>query len=253
MFGRSTILVFHQISNRLIPGINNIRPDNFLALLDLINSLGFTFWNGDSFSEESDTSRQVVITFDDGYRDQYDLFIRLRRDGIKPVVFVPTAYIGKTNRWEYSSRLFPCRHLDAGQIEKLANSGVLIGSHGASHRSLVRMSEEQLQRELESSKRILGEITGQQIDLISFPFGRTSSHINASASKCGYRHGFILQPESSIVEADNFVLSRVPIYSIDDFYSVRASLIKNTKLEWTRRRIINGLSGGTIIISRRLK
>jgi peptidoglycan/xylan/chitin deacetylase (PgdA/CDA1 family) len=253
MFGRSTILAFHQTSNRFYPGINNIRPHDFFAILDLIRGWRKSFWNGEDSLPNDGSADRVVITFDDGYRDQFDIFVRLRRDGITPIVFIPTSYIGESNRWEYSSRLFPSQHLDRDQIRRLADIGVVIGSHGASHRSLVNMSDALIRQELADSRRILEDLTGGRVDLVSFPFGRVSSRVNAIAQECGYRNGFELERRDKIGPDDGFVLSRIPVYGIDDYYSLKARLLRGSRLEKIKNRIIGDLSGGTIITSGKLK
>jgi len=249
MFAGCTILAFHQCSDRRFPGINNIKPDDFFALLDLLRSWEYLFWNGEDLRKEADDGVRIVITFDDGFRDQFDILRRLRNEGIRPIVFMPAAYIGKRNRWEYFSRFFPVEHLDAGQLRELAESGVMIGSHGDSHRSLANMGEALLRQELLRSKETLESVTGQPVELISFPFGRTNATVNRIAGECGYRRGFILEAEARLSHDDDFIVPRIPVYGIDDYYSLKARLLENSRVETAKNRIINRLSGGTIIIS----
>jgi len=251
MFTGYTILAFHQCSNRYYPGINNIRPDKFRAFLNLLKSWGFVFWNGGEAAPDADHPSQIVITFDDGFADQFDLLMRLRSDEIKPVVFIPAAFIGKRNRWEYYSRFFPADHLDSGQLRKLAEAGIIIGSHGYSHLSLANMSEDLIGQELVRSRDTIEAATGFPVDLFSFPFGRTNDTVNRLATEAGYRHGFILEYDGRAGEADEFILPRIPVYSIDNYFSLKARLLRDSALVKLRNRVINRLAGGTIIISRK--
>jgi peptidoglycan/xylan/chitin deacetylase (PgdA/CDA1 family) len=252
MSRNGTFLAFHQTSDRFFPGINNVRPNRFWALLDLLRSWEIGISGGEKASSDS-TGDGVTLTFDDGYEDQFELFIRLRREGIRPLVFIPTDYIGLKNSWEYSSRIFPARHLNAYQIRELAGEGVIFGSHGASHRSLAAMSLEKARQELRHSKEILEDITGGPVSRISFPFGRTGAEVNNLARKGGYDEGYVLLDSPEGEGSAGFLRRRLPIYGIDDYYSMRSLLLKKGRLEGLKRRIIGDLSAGTIIVSRTLK
>ncbi|MBI4720336.1 MAG: polysaccharide deacetylase family protein, partial [Chitinivibrionia bacterium] len=78
--------------------------------------------------------KTLAITFDDAYEELADqLPILINTFGIKPCVFVPTAFIGRRNEWDYTRRLLPAKHLNIGQLRELAATGVEVGSHGHNH------------------------------------------------------------------------------------------------------------------------
>jgi peptidoglycan/xylan/chitin deacetylase (PgdA/CDA1 family) len=251
MYEYSIILAFHQTSERFFPGVNNIRPRHFFALIDLLRNWDCTF---DGDEESAKTRPATVLTFDDGYESNYDVLIRAVESGIRPIVFIPTDYIGRRNSWDYSSLLFPAHHLDAGQIRGLAEAGVVIGSHGASHRSLTAMGSAAAMTDLIRSKRALEDITGGEITLLSFPFGRTSDRVNAIARECGYTYGFGIGTSPDDRGDERFHIPRIPVHGIDDYFSLKSKLSGRCSfLERMKIRTIKGLAGGTIIISPRLK
>jgi peptidoglycan/xylan/chitin deacetylase (PgdA/CDA1 family) len=248
------ILVFHQTSHRFYPGVNNIRPHRFFQIIDLIETWGFSFTSVDELDSAGADRPVVALTFDDGYRDNFEILEYLSGQGITPAVFIPTDFIGGRNRWEYSSTFFPSRHLDESQLRRLAGMGVIIGSHGASHRSLIGGDDESIRRELTGSRERLEEITGRAVELISFPYGKVSRRIIEISRECGYRRGFTLERRvGGGEEADGFVLPRTPIYASDDYFSLRGRLLKRSRRERFKDRIINMLSSGSIIVRRRLK
>ncbi len=263
MFGNAKILAFHQTSRRFYPGINSIRPDNFFGLINLLKNLNVTFWSESNspgiLPHIAASSQTVVLTFDDGYKENIDVLHQLCRDGITPILFVPTAFIGKTNSWDYASSLFPAEHIDRIDIKSLSDAGVIIGSHGLSHHALTTMSFKRITDELELSKKTLEDVTGRGVDLLSYPFGRTSLGINRLAVETGYRHGMVLSDSqifNNIEENDKlsrFSLVRTAIYSIDNYYSIRGKLLGRSKWEVFKNGIINNLAAGTIISSPRLK
>jgi peptidoglycan/xylan/chitin deacetylase (PgdA/CDA1 family) len=250
MYSGCAILAFHQTSNRFYPGINNIKPADFFSIIELIRKWGFKI--GEDLSDSANTDKKIVLTFDDGYQDNYEIIKRFCAENITPIVFIPSDFIGKRNSWEYSSRFFEAQHLDKRQIKELSDMGAIIGSHGSSHNSLTGMSDDNLIEDITRSKSMLQEIANREVDLISFPFGRTNSRVNAAAHKCGYRHGFTLGNRPGDKNDEEFVISRTPVYSIDDYYSLKAKLI-GSKLEMFKDRIINRLAAGTIITGKKLK
>jgi peptidoglycan/xylan/chitin deacetylase (PgdA/CDA1 family) len=252
MWSRARILAFHQIADRFYPGINTLRPRQFRAILNLWRQWGGTFWSGTD-GKTPGILPPAVITFDDGYADNFDLLLELRALDITPIVFAATGFIGQANRWEYSGRWFPARHLEAGQLRELAEGGVLIGSHGISHKALTAMTSLEVRQELAASKEILEEISGRQVDLVSFPFGRVSPEVCAIARACGYRLGFGFGEVPASLSADGFLLGRIPIYGCDDYFSLRGKLLVDSRLESVKNGIINNLAAGTIVLSRLLK
>ena len=255
MFEKSAILAFHQTSNHFLPGINNIRPRHFYGIFKLLKSWRVPIFSGTESSLSNTEDKPVVtFTFDDGYQDNYEVLRQLIEWKCTPLVFIPSDFIGKKNSWEYSSRLFPARHLDKIQIRELAEAGVIIGSHGAGHRCLTIMDDDKLESDLSQSKKTLEDITGQDIGYLSFPFGRTNNRVNRKALECGYKLAFGLGAVSSYMNENNFVLPRMPIYSLDNHYSIKAKLGRDiSRLESLKTAIINRLAGGTIIVSPGLK
>lgn len=253
-------MAFHQTSDRFYPGINNIKPSRFFGLLNLLKKLDLNLWSESNcnFQADEKLKKTVVLTFDDGYKENIEILLRLCEDRITPIVFVPTDYIGQTNSWDYSSTFFPAEHLDLQDIKKLSEAGVIFGSHGLSHRALTTLTLERIKEELKRSKKTLEEITGREVNLFSYPFGRTTVQIDLLAQEVGYRHGMVLSTrrdsDGRVHEAGNdFRLVRRAIYSIDNYYSIKNKIQSDTGRERFKSSIINNLAGGTIFSSTSLK
>ena len=68
-------------------------------------------------ARRSGKGRYVIVTFDDGYRDNYDLaFPVLKRHGLKATFFVPTAFIDKRQLSWWDTIAWMIRHSDASEI-----------------------------------------------------------------------------------------------------------------------------------------
>ena len=108
--------------------------------------------------------RPVILTFDDGYADNYlELFPILQKYNVKATFFVVTNTVGDPH----------C--MSAEQVKTASDSGIVsIQSHGVSHALMDGMDEETLRTEFGESLRILTELTGRQPCAVSYPEGRYS-------------------------------------------------------------------------------
>jgi len=82
------------------------------------------------------------------------------------------------------------RRLSPAEVAELSASAVVeVGAHGVSHSRLSVLSPEQRREELWLGKRQLEEITGRQVDLLSYPFGAPGDLTDDCArlaGECGY-------------------------------------------------------------------
>jgi len=174
----------------------------------------------------------------------------IEANGVRPLIFVPTAYIGKGNRWDYSYTFQVLKHLDAEAIATLTGCGVEFGSHGHSHQPLTKLSDRQLADELKSSKSILEDITQAEISRISYPFGAVNRRVLDAAGKAGYESGFTVNfPTPTDVP---LARGRYVVYGYDTIFTVMQKIRggKLYKLERLKATFANKLSAGTGIYRR---
>ena len=72
-------------------------------------------------------------------------------------------------------------------VELFQKYGCEIGSHSHSHCMFDNEDEEILKMELTTSKNILENISGNSIDIIAFPNGRTNNEINQITTSLGFK------------------------------------------------------------------
>lgn len=235
------ILAFHKIQNSLSFGVTNYSPRRLAGLLRHLK--GRKYCLGSIGDDDADS---LAITFDDGYQHLADHLPQLIEEfGIRPAVFVPTAYIDKNNNWDYSYLFQRCQHLDGPSIKRLADLGVEFGSHGHSHQALTKLSDEQLGDELVRSRKILEDITGRQVRLLSYPFGRCDKRVMTAARSAGYEHAFTMKfPDPGDCA---LATGRYAIYSYDCHFTIRQKLSGGRlyRLEQAKASFTNRLSAGT--------
>ena len=190
----------------------------------------------------------VAITFDDGYDDIFQMLPLLDERGITITVFVPTAFIGKTNSWDNFLLKNKRRHLSEEQIKQLAAAGVEFGSHSHWHSDLSRLHDDAIEEELRKSKNILEALTGRGVRYVAYPFGHGDNRVSAIARRLGYLAGFWSSPRV----ADVFNVGRTPLNRFDTQLTINAKLHPGilSGAEYLRSLIISRFSHLTPLIAR---
>ena len=104
--------------------------------------------------------RSVVITFDDGYDDNFIYaFPILKKYGFPATIFMVAGEVGKPNflNWE--------------QLREMTYHGIAIGSHTITHCYLPRESRERMREEIFNSKKILEDELGGEVVSFCYPVG----------------------------------------------------------------------------------
>jgi peptidoglycan/xylan/chitin deacetylase (PgdA/CDA1 family) len=117
----------------------------------------------------------LVLTFDDGYEDN---FVNLRavseETGVPVVVFVSTDVVENHREFPHDSErgLLGFRALTWDQVRYWSVTDAEFGSHTCSHYDCGSTDEASLTRELEESKRSLEEKLSKPVSALAFPFGK---------------------------------------------------------------------------------
>jgi len=117
-------------------------------------------------------TRIVTTSWDDGSHTDQKLAELLRSRGIQGTFYVPI------NNRE--------RPLDHCQLKNLASEGFEIGAHGYSHRPLCGLPPLELAQEVGPCKQILEDITGREVRMFSYPFGRYDASVVRALQEARY-------------------------------------------------------------------
>lgn len=244
------ILTFHSTSPRFTYSCTNYSPNRLLSLLGGLVESGFRLADLTDLLDDPRPGT-LAITFDDAYDSLLCVLPRLVEEfGVHPTVFVPTAFIGRSNSWDYGHALAPQNHLDGPSLLQLVGLGIQIGAHGHQHADLTHMPLDRASHELSESRRVLEELLGCRIDTVSYPFGRTNSEILGAAAQAGYGHGFTMSYPS--VDDDPLARGRIAVYGFDTPLAVWQKLSGGAgrRVETLKAGLTNSLSHGTTMLNR---
>ena len=126
----------------------------------------------------------IVLTFDDGYQDNYDNAYKiLREKGQKGTFFVISGFVGGG-------------YLSNTEVKEMSNGGMDIESHTVSHPELAKLSPASLTEQLMKSKQVLEDLTGKKVDFLAYPFGNYNDSIKNATKAAGYKAAVTVSPLS---------------------------------------------------------
>jgi peptidoglycan/xylan/chitin deacetylase (PgdA/CDA1 family) len=122
-----------------------------------------------------DASRPLIaITFDDGYRDNFDFAVPiLLRHRLPATFFVSTGLVDTELAYPHDLEKLNQRVpvMSWRQLREMRNNGFKIGSHTVSHLNCAKAAISAVERELLSSRDCLLEQLGVEKVMFAYPFG----------------------------------------------------------------------------------
>jgi len=120
--------------------------------------------------------RAVLITFDDGYRDNLENAVPvLAKHGYPAVLFVPIGYLDGSRPLPHDEHLASHgvlnRTLQWSDLAALESAGVRVESHGIGHRPLADLEVDEAAREITLSKLRLEEALGRPVQAFAYVKG----------------------------------------------------------------------------------
>lgn len=173
---KAVIALFHRVDDALENDSITCSRRTFSAFCDffrrhfVVVSLGQLL---ERLRRGDDISRHLVITFDDGYRDNLEVAApELTRRGLPACFFVATGFIGTERQapWDVENGI-TSRWMTWDDVRRLHGLGFEIAAHTVNHVDLGRADEPQATREIVSSKEQLERELDVEVPHFSYPFG----------------------------------------------------------------------------------
>ncbi len=151
-----------------------VSESNFIEQIDRIAK------HRSGLFSENETA-DIVITFDDGHRSNLDIAVPLLVErGLTAYFFITTGFTDSRPGF-----------MSSEEITSLSSvPGMVVGSHGVTHRFFNDMSENEAIAELVESKQALEKLTNHPCESMSFPGGRYNQKILRLMKSSGYSQWF---------------------------------------------------------------
>lgn len=198
------VLMYHAVGDDLW-GIRElfVSPADMEAQLAYLVENGYDTITFEDLAHLEDYDKPVMLTFDDGYMDNYTaLYPLLQKYNCKATVFVITANLGVSKHsmyWENAREMF-----DSGLVS--------IQSHTYSHAMMDAVDEAEMEKQMWQSKLAIARYTGREPFVLCFPSGRYNEDTLAMVPRF-YRFGIAMDggmytTGEDVRQVDRYYVSR---------------------------------------------
>lgn len=219
------VLVYHTVRDygRVLPAGINMSPEKFSAQMQFLKTRNYNVVGLDKVVESFRCGKglpagSVAITFDDGYRDNYETaFPILREMKFPATVFLTGRFLDS----EWREHGVSLEGLTGTMIQEMSGSGLIeFGGHGVSHRKLNTIDAVEAAEEVAESVRIVSDATGKTSRWYSYPFGSFNDDVVSAVKNAGCEAAFSVWCKKQTL----FSLWRVPLHANDSLLKFRFKL-----------------------------
>lgn len=207
------VLNYHKVDNMNIS--LSVLPEDFDRQMKYLSENGYHTITPDELYDSLASNAElpenpVLITFDDGYEDNYVYaYPILQKYGFKGTIFVITSFLDKNMKnyvtWE--------------QAEEMEASGTIsIQSHTVTHSSMTELSDEQLRHELADSKQAIESHLNKPIHFIAYPTGTYNLHIAQLVKEAGYDGAFTIKYGNVDKASNLYAIERIPVFHTENTF-----------------------------------
>lgn len=214
------ILTFHSVNyeNDLI----SVTPTNFDRQLSYLKTHGYKVISLDDLVEGMKNNRKfnhktVVITFDDGRKDNYTYALPILKKYRFPVTIFLAANLVNNK----------AGFLSWDEIRTMTKDNVSFGAHTKNHAYLASIeSEEALWDEIAGSKNMIENNINKPVGYFSYPHGAFNEKVKSIVKKSGFKGACTTNVGPGRFNEDIYALKRIRIKNSDmnKPFSFRAKL-----------------------------
>lgn len=239
------VLMYHRVTDLGEYDQLTVTPTRFEEQLSTLQRECSVLGLGEAL--ENDKS-SVVITFDDGYLDNYlEAAPLLKKYNLPALIYLTSDFADQNAshpRYTSKERL----HMNWSEVHALQSDGsISFGSHTCTHPMLSELSDADSKREIVESKQRLEDKLGTAAVSFAYPNGNYGEREVDFVREAGYQHAVTVKPGVNRLGADPLQLRRTEVTDRDAAQEFAAKLdgaldpvhlILDMKREWQfgRRR-----------------
>jgi peptidoglycan/xylan/chitin deacetylase (PgdA/CDA1 family) len=208
---RAVILMYHSV-NDTNEYFMNVRPEVFERHMAYLHKRGLPVISltelVQRLREKRPLGGSVVITFDDGYRDNLTAVLPiLKKYGFPATIFVTTSLIGATDKRGFA-------RLSTDDMRELVASGLIeLQPHTRSHPRLAELATEEARSEVVSSMLDMQAMLGLPCNIFAYPYGSYSRETDRIVRESGFTAACTVREGTVSGSSDPYLLPRVSIDS----------------------------------------
>ncbi|GHA13565.1 polysaccharide deacetylase family protein [Oceanisphaera arctica] len=195
----------------------------------LLKRLGFETLTFADLAERGMASRlesgkkYIIITVDDGYKDNYELlFPLLKKYGFKAVIYMVTGE--QFNRWDVEIPDNPEKRVELmspAQIKEMADSGLVeFGGHTLTHPHLNTLDKDAQRHEIAENKEQLEQLLDQKLSSFAYPFGSHNQDSKDLAQELDYPFAVATDSGPLAMHEDPYQIRRIAIFPRTDVFGL---------------------------------
>jgi len=212
---KGVILMYHSVAKNDL--LFSVKPENFIQQMEYLRKRNFKIIALKELVEILEQKRPipkktVVLTFDDGYQDNYtNAFPILKKYNFPATIFLPTDFIGKSKG---ESERVVLNMLNWHQIKEMYQSGLIdFQPHSLTHQELSKIDLIKAEQEIRESKEIIEKELNKNCNFFAYPRGSFNQRIIDILKEVGFKAGLGINPGFVDKNTDLSKLSRQSINS----------------------------------------
>ncbi len=174
---RITALCYHEVRPDRKEDLLNVPPEVFRRHIQEFKKAGYKFIDVSDLQQyrmgkAELPEKAVLISFDDGYADNYTYaYPILLEEQVPGTFFVVSGTVGHDNR------------MTADELREMQANGMKIGSHTVSHENLAEMGVQSINFEMRESRAALEKVLGKPVYALAYPEGKANDAVLVAVEK----------------------------------------------------------------------
>jgi peptidoglycan/xylan/chitin deacetylase (PgdA/CDA1 family) len=211
------VLMYHRVDTITIDR-NTVLTEEFARQMKFLKTAGYTTIKMETLyqylkGQAALPAKPVLLTFDDGYEDNYVHVLPLLKEyNFTAIVFPVVKWLGQYGTWKKMSERE--RLMSWEQLAHWRDKGMEIGAHTVNHLNLRKVTDECLEYELSESKRVLEDKLDIKADYFCYPYGALNEKVKRYVKKAGYKAALAIFEDTNLCgQQDLYALQRVAVSS----------------------------------------
>jgi peptidoglycan/xylan/chitin deacetylase (PgdA/CDA1 family) len=165
--------------------------------------------------------KPLLLTFDDGYLNNFELACPiLKKHGAKATIFIPTSFIGTTNKWDNGNDAI----MSLEQLKGLDPSVFELALHSHEHRNYADLSVAEIASDVARNVAFFKQNNLNYTPVFAYPYG--------GRPKNEIKMGMIYTFNTFGIKAAFRIGNRVNLFNINDLYELNRIDMRGADAYW---------------------